>query len=85
MNKLKSKKLLYLILALVGIWIASKLIAFLVGVIGGILIVWYGLACIPESMIFIVLFVISIIIIIKTPSIIRNLKLKISEEKNKMI
>lgn len=85
MDKLKNKKLLYLILALVGIWIVSKIIAFLVGVIGGILMVWYGLACISESRIFIVLFVISILIIIKTPSIIRNLKVKISEEKNKMI
>ena len=97
MEKLKEKKALYLIVILIVIWIISKIIAFLVGVVGGILFSWYGLATAVGysssggysidigSKIFLALFVISIVIIVKTPSIVRNLKSKINEEKNKLI
>lgn len=96
-DKLKNKKILYLIAILLIIWIVFKIIAFLVGVVGGILYSWYGLATAVgyssnggysnsiETKIFLVLFIISILIIVKTPSIVRTLKLKIVEEKNKMI
>lgn len=97
MENLKSKKLLHLIAILLIIWIVFNIIAFLVGVVGGILYSWYGLATAVgysssggydnaiETKIFLVLFIISIFVIVKTPSIVRALKLKIVEEKNKMI
>ena len=96
MEKLKEKKVLYLIVILIVIWIISKIIAFLVGLVGGILFSWYGLAIAGDysgggysidigSKIILVLFVISVIIIVKTPSIVRNLKSEINEEKNKII
>ena len=43
-DKLKNKKILYLIAILLIIWIVFKIIAFLVGVVSGILYSWYGLA-----------------------------------------
>lgn len=96
-KKLKEKKVLYLIAILIVIWIILNIIAFLVGLVGGILFSWYGLATAVEyssrggystsiaTRVFLALFAISVIIIVKTPSIVRNLKSKINEEKNKLI